>query len=77
MFATPEQGESFFWENINKPFLDAAIKRRQTFKIFDDPQGSLIFKDSDPSKGLSFFGKEIEYLRKNNYIIKDGVAKPK
>jgi len=71
IFKTAE-GRQWFWENINKPFLDKVVENGGKFKLFDDPNSSLIFPGGDASKGLNFFGREVEYLIKQKGYVREG-----
>ncbi len=75
IFSTAE-GRQLFWDTYNKPFLDEAILAKRGFKFFDDPNSNLIYDKQDPSRGLNFFGREVEYLKSKGYTIKDGYALP-
>lgn len=66
------QTAEWFWNNINKPFIDETVKKGGKFELFDNPNGNLIFRDGDTRNGLSMFGREYEYLTKEKGYILDG-----
>ncbi|MEO7048529.1 MAG: hypothetical protein ABI091_24735 [Ferruginibacter sp.] len=71
-----ETGRNWFWENVNKPFLDKAIEKGGKFKLFDNPNGNMIYHEGNPSNGYNFFGREVNYLESKGYIIKENLAIP-
>ncbi|HMH33197.1 MAG TPA: hypothetical protein VK543_09225 [Puia sp.] len=66
------QGRDFIWENYNKPFLDKAVNKGRSFKLFDDPDSKMIFDEQNPSRGFNFFGREIDYLTREKGYIRSG-----
>jgi hypothetical protein len=69
-------GRDWFWENINKPFLDKVIEKGGKFKFIDDPNSTMIYHQNNPQKGFNFFGREINYIESKNYTIKNGYGVP-
>lgn len=66
---TPE-GREHFWNKYNKPFLDKQIEKGGKFRLFDDPDYDLLkFQDGDISKGKTFFGREMDYIRDKGYVV--------
>ena len=59
-------GPERFWEQINKPFLDAAIKRGDDIALATVPEGKVLLSPADPSL-LSGFGREFKYLEAKGY----------
>lgn len=57
-----------FWEEYNRPFLDAANARRDIFMMATRPDWSqLTHVGGDGKVRLSGFGREYLYLRQNGY----------
>ena len=73
---TKAPDRELFWNKFNKPFLDAAIKKGESFKLIDIPTIDMIYPKGDVSKGLNFYGREIEYLEKNGYTFKGNMMVP-
>jgi RHS repeat-associated protein len=66
---TPE-GRDYFWDNYNKPFLDEQIEKGGKFRLFDDPDYDLLrYQGGDITKGKTFFGREMDYLRDKGYTV--------
>lgn len=75
-----------FWETVNRPWLDAAIKRGDQFRFVSNPasetalyvtqkNGRDFVLDGSGQKILSIFGREVEYLKKMGYtFLPDGTA---
>jgi hypothetical protein len=57
-------GSERFWNEVNKPFLDAAIKRGDDIVLTTRPDVKFLFK-ADGS--LTFFGREIQYLESRGF----------
>lgn len=56
-----------FFEQYNKPFLDAAVKRGDDMALATVPNLKSQIIDLDTGKLLGNFAKELDYLVKNNY----------
>ena len=54
-------GPEKFWQQINKPFLDAAIARGDDIVLATRPEGRVLINPKDPSVPLGF-GREVKYL---------------
>ncbi|MCB9760867.1 MAG: hypothetical protein H6739_13600 [Alphaproteobacteria bacterium] len=74
-----------FWETVNKPWLEDAIKRGDTIRLISDPtndrmmfvttRSSEFVLNETGEKILSIFGREVELLKANGYTFgPDGVA---
>ncbi len=75
-----------FWETVNRPWLDAAIKRGDQLRFVSNPtsetalyvtqkNGRDFVLDGSGQKILSIFGREVEYLKKMGYtFLPDGTA---
>ena len=59
LYTSPTQ----FWNDYNKPFLDAAIERGDNFPLATAPTPNVLINES----GLTGFGREIEYLQSHGY----------
>ncbi len=59
-------GPEKFWQQINKPFLDAAIARGDDIALATKPEGKVLISPKDPSV-LSGFGREVKYLEAKGY----------
>ena len=59
LYTSPTQ----FWNDYNKPFLDAAITRGDNFPLATAPTPNVLSNDN----GLTGFGREIEYLQSHGY----------
>ncbi|MGY0329735.1 hypothetical protein ACWWAE_06250 [Xylella fastidiosa subsp. multiplex] len=75
-------GPEKFWEQVNKPFLDGAIKRGDDIVLATKPNRAPFNPNKDLSGnfyradgGLTGFGREIEYLEKNGYIYQAATGK--
>ena len=55
-----------FWNEVNKPFLDAAIQRGDDIVLATKPENKYLFK-SDGT--LTFFGREIQYLERKGFHL--------
>ncbi len=66
-----------FWNTYNKPFLDEAIRKGNSFKLIDIPTVNMIYPHGDVSKGFNFYGRELEYLMKHGYEVKGDMMVPK
>jgi hypothetical protein len=56
------------WDQINKPWLDAAANRGDIIRVVSDPLDlANIYKGGNPANGLSFFGREVERLDQLGY----------
>ncbi|MCB0516719.1 MAG: hypothetical protein KDD49_11695, partial [Bacteroidetes bacterium] len=56
------------WDQINKPWLDAAASRGDIIRVVSDPLNfDNIYKGGNPTNGLSFFGREVERLGQLGY----------
>ncbi|MCD8456785.1 hypothetical protein [Xylella taiwanensis] len=75
-------GPEKFWQQVNKPFLDAAIKRGDDIVLATTPNkapfnpnpkisGNMLRADGT----LTGFGREIEYLKKNGYVYDAATGK--
>ncbi|MEW4925440.1 RHS repeat-associated core domain-containing protein [Algibacter sp. 2305UL17-15] len=65
-------GEAFDWfKDINKRFLDEAIERGDDIRLVSDPSDAknLFWNGKDASEGLTTFGKEVDYLKGNDFEI--------
>lgn len=60
MYKTPDQ----FWNEINKPFLDMAIKRGDEIPLATKPRADILYRDDG---SLTGFGSEVEHLINNGY----------
>jgi hypothetical protein len=58
-------GPQRFWDEVNKPFLDAAIKRGDDIALASAPTPSNMYRNG----ALSGFGREIKYLESQGYIF--------
>ena len=60
-----------FWEEYNKPWLDNAIRRKDTIKIATIPCEQTMYRIDDISgiKELTGFGKEYAYLISKEYVL--------
>ncbi|MGJ7542045.1 hypothetical protein [Variovorax sp. LT1R16] len=56
-------GADEFWEQVNRPFLDAAIARSDDFYLATRPNDAAFYRNGQ----LSGFGREYEYLKANGY----------
>lgn len=56
-------GADEFWEQVNRPFLDAAIARSDDFYLATRPNDAALYRNGQ----LSGFGREYEYLKANGY----------
>ena len=65
-YVNPEQ----FWNEYNKPFLDAAIERDDVFLMATPINEQTMFTENMSS--LSGYGREIEYLFENGYEYIEG-----
>lgn len=59
-------GPEKFWQQVNKPFLDAAITRGDDIVLATKPEGKVLISPKDPSV-LSGFGREVKYLEAKGY----------
>ena len=59
-------GPQRFWEQINKPFLDAAIRRGDDIVLATKPEAAVL-RNSASADGLSGFGREYKYLLEHGY----------
>jgi hypothetical protein len=66
------KGSKQFFEEVNKPFLDEAIKRGDDILMASDPTLATNIFRADGT--LTGFGMEIEHLAKNGYVY-DAVSK--
>lgn len=53
-----------FWNQVNAPFLDAAIGRGDPIYVATTPEASVLVRGDG---SLTGFGREMEYLAKNGY----------
>jgi hypothetical protein len=60
MYKTPDQ----FWNEINRPFLDAAMKRGDEIPLATRPTADLLYRDDG---SLTGFGREVQHLTTNGY----------
>jgi len=68
-------GRQAFFDTYNKPFLDAAILRRDNFLMLDNPNNiNAIFPGGDESKSFNFYGMEKAYLEKLGFTFSNGQA---
>jgi hypothetical protein len=60
-------GPEKFWQQVNKPFLDAAIRRGDDIVLATKPDPTIpnLLKRADGT--LTGFGREFEYLRSQGY----------
>ncbi|MBB4806831.1 hypothetical protein HNP38_002127 [Chryseobacterium defluvii] len=73
-----------FWEKVNKPWLDEAIKRKDPIRFVTDPDSDIgkyvktgknkFAVDESGNKIPTIFSREVEHLRKNGYQINGHVA---
>ena len=63
-----------FWEQHNRPFLDAGIGRGDTFIIVSKFTEENIFKDK-ANNGLTLFGWEVEYLLDRGYVYDEATRR--
>ncbi|QDU07352.1 hypothetical protein [Gimesia aquarii] len=77
-----------FWEQANKPWLDAAIKRGDSFRLVSNPADDLatyvtrrigntteFVLDAQGNQIRSIFGREVDYLLSLGYqILPDGTV---
>ena len=62
------KGPERFWEEYNKPWLDAAIARGDIIVLATEPtQEVCYFNDSKLGKQLTGFGREYQYLLDHGY----------
>jgi hypothetical protein len=65
----------FFFDNYNKPIIDATIVRGDPMIMLDNPYNiNAIFPGGDVSKGFNFYGMEVEYLTRLGFTFEDGQA---
>ncbi|MBK8456223.1 MAG: hypothetical protein IPL47_03215 [Phyllobacteriaceae bacterium] len=63
-YKSPDQ----FWREVNKPFLDEAIKRNDPIRLATKPADSVLNKTlEDGSIVRTGFGREFDYLLENEY----------
>jgi hypothetical protein len=73
-----------FWETVNKPWLDEAIARGDSFRFISNPadefathvtrNGEFVV-DAAGQKTRSIFGREVDYLTSKGYkFLADGIA---
>ena len=62
-----------FWNEINKPWLDEAIKRGDDIVLATKPEGKYLYRFNTKThkSEISGFGREYNYLRKNGYVYDD------
>ncbi|MBN8432173.1 putative Ig domain-containing protein [Microbulbifer salipaludis] len=68
MYKTPDQ----FWDEINKPFLDMAIKRGDEIPLATKPRTDILYRDDGTLTG---YGREIEHLINNGYSYDSATGK--
>lgn len=59
-------GPQRFWEQVNKPFLDAALRRGDDIVLATKPDSAVLRNTANPD-GLSGFGREYKYLIDHGY----------
>ncbi|MCZ2129251.1 MAG: hypothetical protein LC109_03190 [Bacteroidia bacterium] len=70
-----EKVSDVFWNTYKKTWLDEAIKRGDNIRLVSDPfDPKHLYIDGDKAKGLSMFGREIQYLEQNGYRFENGMA---
>ena len=64
------KGPEGFWEEYNKPWLDAAIARGDMIVLATEPIGRAIYiyDDNGLISGLTGYGREIKYLETHGYV---------
>ena len=67
-------GPEKFWTQVNKPWLDSAIARGDDIVLATKPELSTL-KSANSYDGLSGFGREFEYLRKNGFVYEEKTGK--
>jgi RHS repeat-associated protein len=74
-FSTAEGRQAFF-DAVNKPFIDNAVKRGDVIRLLDSPfEQQAIYPKGDVSKGFNFYGMEVEYLKSTYHAtFENGVA---
>ena len=71
-FADKAVGERF-WNEVNKPFLDAAIQRGDDIVLATKPEGIALL---NPKSGqLTGFGQEFQYLSQKGYRYDSNTGK--
>ncbi|WP_250063292.1 hemagglutinin repeat-containing protein [Stenotrophomonas mori] len=58
-------GPDGFWERVNRPFIDSAIKRGDDIVLATRPVEKSLLR---PDGSMSGFGKEYDYLVKKGYV---------
>ena len=60
--------DNAIWDNVNEPWLKQATDRGDVIRVVSNPNdlGNL-YKNGDINQGLSFFGREVEYLKSKGY----------
>ncbi|MDQ0590732.1 hemagglutinin repeat-containing protein [Variovorax paradoxus] len=56
-----------FWDQVNKPFLDAAIARGDDIVLATAPDPTKAWNMFKPDGSLTGFGREVQYLQGNGY----------
>jgi hypothetical protein len=70
-------GADNFWNDVNKPFIDAAIQRGDDIYLATDPNvwGALNRRLPDGSVVRTGFGREYDYLTSKGYIYDSSTGK--
>ncbi|NBI37727.1 hypothetical protein FUT69_11460 [Xylella taiwanensis] len=75
-------GPEKFWQQVNKPFLDAAIKRGDDIVLATTPNYDRFIPNSKELGNiyrldgtLTGFGREMEYLGKHGYVYDAATGK--
>ena len=64
-----------FWEQVNRPFLDAAIQRGDDIVLATKPDPLTPFVMYRPDGTLTGFGQEVQYLKSQGYIYESETGK--
>jgi hypothetical protein len=71
-------GQEKFWQQVNKPFLDAAIQRGDDIVLATKPEQRFLTRLASDGSGAietTGFGKEYEYLKMQGYVYEAKTGK--